>query len=176
MAIQASTVDLDDLFRRYSVELNSFAYRKLRDREAAADLVQDGFVRFLSWARQNADVRLEANPRFFLWRIVGNLTIDFVRSVRTHGKTAPIEDFENVLVDPSPTADRHLEARQQLAMLKAVLAELTADQRTALLLNRIDGLTHDEIAEKLGVSSSMVSKHIIAAMRRCLKRLPSFRR
>lgn len=172
----ASVVDLDGLFRQHARELNGFVYQKLQDREAAADVVQDGFLRFLVWSRQNPDVSLVKSPRFFLWRIIGNLTIDVVRANRVRANTDPIDDYSNLLVDPHPGADRQLEARRQLAMLKAVLADLTVEQRTTLLLNRMEGMTHEEIAKRLNLSTSMVSKHIVAALRRCLKRLPSFRR
>lgn len=151
-------------------------YTKLQDREAAADVVQDGFLRFLQWSRQNPHVSLDKSPRFFLWRIIGNLTIDVVRMNRTRGRTAPIEDYANLLIDPHPGAERALEAKRQLAALTSILAELSHEQRTALLLNRIEGLTHDEIAARLGLSTSMVSKHIVAALRRCVKRLPALAR
>lgn len=44
-------IDLDVLFRLYARDLTSFAFRRLRDREAAADVVQDGFVRYMVWKR-----------------------------------------------------------------------------------------------------------------------------
>ncbi|MGN6463837.1 MAG: RNA polymerase sigma factor, partial [Pseudolabrys sp.] len=46
-----SAIDLDALFRLYSQELNSYAYGRLKAREAAADVVQDSFLRFLVWHR-----------------------------------------------------------------------------------------------------------------------------
>jgi DNA-directed RNA polymerase specialized sigma24 family protein len=44
-------------------------------------------------------------------------------------------------------------------------------QRNVLLLNRIAGLTHAEIAQRLGISTSTVSKYIVAVLDRCLVRL-----
>src|SRR5262245_57213186 len=87
-----SVADLDALFRRYSRELNSYAYRRLKDREAAADVVQDGFLRFLVWSRERSDAVLPNGPRFFLWRVVGNLTIDLVRRNRILGSLAHLDD------------------------------------------------------------------------------------
>jgi RNA polymerase sigma-70 factor (ECF subfamily) len=168
----SSVSDLDLLFRRYSRELNNYAYRRLRDREAAADVVQDGFLRFLLWSRERSDAVLPNGPRFFLWRVVGNLTIDLVRRNRILGPLAPLDDVADRIADPAPTPDRCLESRQQYLLLKATLDELPERQRMALLLNRIEGLTHAEIGVRLGVSASMVSKYIMAVLEHCLDRMP----
>src|SRR5262245_32450869 len=92
--------DLDGLFRRYSRELNSFAYRRLKDREAAADVVQDGFLRFLTWSRERSGSSFPNGPRFFLWRVVGNLTIDLIRRRRVLGPLASLDDVAHEVIDP----------------------------------------------------------------------------
>lgn len=168
--------EFDDLFRRYWSELNGFAYRRLRDREAAADVVQDGFVRFLSWDKSRGELKGAHSPRLFLWRVVANLTIDLIRQKRRRGPAVSLEDVSWHLVDPVPTPDVRLEAQQQFVKLRQALAELTHEQRTSLLLNRVEELTHAEIAVRLGVSASMVAKHVSAAFRHCVRRMPIHRR
>jgi RNA polymerase sigma-70 factor (ECF subfamily) len=44
---------------------------------------------------------------------------------------------------------------------------LSAKPRQALLLNRCDGLSHREIAQKLNVSQSMVARYLAQALRHC---------
>jgi RNA polymerase sigma factor (sigma-70 family) len=177
-AAQASTVeaanagvDLDALFRLYARDLNGFAFRRLNDREAAADLVQDGFLRYLVWSKARTAPTSALDARKVLWSVIGNLTIDFVRQRRSRGTPAPLDVFADRIADPHPTPDRLLEARQAYRLLKQALDESPRIQRTALLLNRIEGLTHGEIAERLGVSRSMVSKYIMAVMDRCVIRV-----
>lgn len=160
--------DLDTLFREHSVELRRFAYRETRDSERAADLVQDAFLRYAS--QPNGSFGIE-QPRFFLWRILRNLLIDLRRMERRRGEHIDLDSASGYLVDPAPTADRRLEARQQLARLRAALAELPENCRHALLMNRLDGISHAEIGARLGVSSSMVTKYIIRALRHCMRRL-----
>lgn len=163
--------DLDALFRLYAKELNKFAGRRLNDREAAADVVQDSFLRFLVWSRVRSETVLPNGARFFLWRIVGNLTIDLIRRNRVLGPGVPLEDLADRLIDPMPTPDRCLEARQDYLLLKRALDEAPERHRAALLLNRIDGLSHAEIAARLGVSASMVSKYIMSVLEHCLDRM-----
>lgn len=168
------TVDLDDLFRRYSRELNDFAYRRLKDREAASDVVQDSFVRFLTWSQGRGKEERANSPRFFLWTVVGNLTLDLIRRNRKAPVQAWTPEAETV-ADPAPGADRWLEARQQYALVRAALDEMPPRYRAALLMNRVQGLTHAEIGVHFGVSASMVTKYVVAALEICASRLKSRR-
>jgi len=177
-AIQEATagaVDLDALFRRYERELNGFAFRRLRDRDAAADTVQDAFERFLRWTRQQAEGERAANPRSLLWTIVGNLTLDLLRR---QGRSAirPLTDADLAVADATPSAQQALEAREQYAAVKAALDELPIGHRKALLMSRLEGRPHAEIAARLGVSKSMISKYIMSALELCIVRLDAFRR
>lgn len=167
------TIELDALFRRYARELNTYAYRRLKDREAAADVVQDSFLRFLLWSRERRDAAFPNGPRFFLWRVVGNLTIDLIRRDRVLGPFMQLDELAEQIADPAPTPDRCLEARQHYRLLKAALDGVPARHRDALLMNRVDGLTHAQIAARLGVSASMVSKYIMSVLEHCLDRLPA---
>lgn len=167
---QESAVDFDALFRRYARELNSFAYHRLNDREAAADVVQDGFVRYMVWHRKRRDPAGAANPRFFLWSVVSNLTIDLIRRRRV-GLFEPMTVATEAVADPAPGPDRWLEARQHYRLVRSALDEMPAKHRTALLLNRLQGLTHAEIAVRLGVSTSMVTKYVVMALESCALRL-----
>lgn len=171
----SESADLDLLFRRYARELNAFAFRRLRDREAAADTVQDGFERFLRWTRQQGGSAKAANPRFFLWATVGNLTLDLLRR-QGRSPIRPLAEADLVVADPAPSAQHTLEAREQYAVVKAALDELPLKHRKALLMNRLEGRTHEEIAARLGVSKSMVSKYIMGALELCFIRLAAYRR
>ncbi|MDE1169325.1 MAG: sigma-70 family RNA polymerase sigma factor [Pseudomonas sp.] len=162
--------DLDRLFRLYHRELQQMAYRRLGDREMAADLTQDAFVRYAGLGQQQRTEGI-LNPRFFLIRVLGNLVIDFARGRKRQGVPASLEDVQEELHDPRPGPERLLELRQQLQCLQQALDELPDNCRDALLLNRLEGLGHQAIAERLGVSASMVSKYIMRALRHCARRL-----
>jgi RNA polymerase sigma factor (sigma-70 family) len=170
-----SPVDLDALFRLYARELTGFAFRRLRDREAAADIVQDGFLRYLVWNRaRNHPVGL-ADARSVLRTVVSNLTIDCARQKKSRGFHDPL-DLAGQIADPYPTQDRFLEGREAFRLVKEALDASPPLQRAALLLNRIGGLTHVEIADKLGLSPQQVSRYVVKVLDRCLVRLSRARR
>jgi RNA polymerase sigma factor (sigma-70 family) len=167
---QNGAIDFDGLFRLYARELNSFAYRRLNDREAAADVVQDGFLRFLIWHRDRRDRTEVLDPRHFLWSIVGNRSLDLIRRKQL-ALFEPMTAAAEAAVDPAPGPERWLEGRQQYRLVRDALNKMPAAHRTALLLNRLEGLTHAEIAVRLGVSTSMVTKYVVMALERCISRL-----
>lgn len=66
-----------------------------------------------------------------------------------------------------PSPETAAEDGQQLDRLRAVLAGLPPLCRHAFLLNRLDGLTHAEIATRLGISQKTVERYIIKAFDTC---------
>ncbi|MDC7788113.1 RNA polymerase sigma factor [Rhodoplanes sp. TEM] len=163
--------DLDTIFRLYSRELHRFAHRRLGDPEMAADVVQDAFLRYLTVTLDGRDGTAPTSPRFFLWRIVSNLMIDWSRRDRRRGVHAALDDVAEHFADPAPLPDRVLEGREEFRIIVTTLDALPRKCRAALLLNRVEGLSHVEIADRLGVSPSMVSKYVVTALRRCMKAL-----
>lgn len=161
---------MEHLFRLYHRELQQIAYRRLGDRELAADLTQDTFLRYVSLDRQARTERID-NPQFFLIRVMRNLIIDFCRSRSRRGPQSSLEDVQDELLDVAPGPAELLLLREQLHLLHAALGELPESCRRALLLNRLEGLSHGAIAERLGVSPSMVSKYIMRALSHCARRL-----
>lgn len=69
--------------------------------------------------------------------------------------------------DPMAAAQR----LQRLEQLKEVLAGLSPRRREALMLHRFEGLSQAQIAERMGISTSMVEKHIAFALLHCKRRL-----
>lgn len=162
--------DLHTLFRLYRAELQRLAYRRTGDHDVAADVVQDAFLRYACMGCGDRPAAVE-NPRFFLWRVVVNLIADLGRTKLRRGIHDNIDDMADTLSDNRPTPEQVLEARQRLKRLRRALDELSPPCRAALLLNRLEGLTHAQVAVRLGVSPSMVSKHIMRALRHCARRL-----
>lgn len=60
-----------------------------------------------------------------------------------------------------------LEFRDKVAALSVLLNELPVACRTAFIMNKVEGLSHREIAETLGISVSMVEKHMLRALSHC---------
>lgn len=168
----AHSFDLARLFVQHRDELQRFALRRLGNREAAADLVQDTFVRFTA-AMSGASTGTGAtsapeidNPRAFLFRITGNLASDALRHDRVvAGVIDPVELSHN---HPAALPSPEVEAvdRDLLRRLQTALAELPEAQRRVLALKRVEGLSHAEIARRTGLSPAAIEKNLARGLRR----------
>ena len=150
----------------YYRELVCFLNAKLGNRQVAEDVVHDAYVRVLERA---SDTPIE-QPRAFLYRTALNLVIDGHRRNALR-QVEPLEvlDSEERFFSPSPQV--LMDRNQRLDLLQRALAELPAACRDCFLLRKLEGLSHPEIAERPGVSRSMVEKHIVNAMKHCRVRL-----
>ena len=164
----AHSFDLARLFAQHRDELQRFAQRRLGNREAAADLVQDTFVRFTAALNGNSTTSAAEidNPRAFLFRITGNLALDALRHDRVvAGVIDPAElDPQHSAALPSPeveAVDRDLVRR-----LQAALTKLPEAQRRVLALKRVEGLSHAEIARRTGLSPAAIEKNLARGLRR----------
>ena len=145
------TVDLESAYRTHAPELHRFAVRQLRDDAAAADVVQDVFVRAWRHAeRYDAGV---ASLRVWLFTIARNLVVDHVRYHRSR---------PGLPTDPGMIGDVAERASREPAssfsddlvttwFLEEALGRIGADQRTAIVETSMRGRPYAEVAAELDV-------------------------
>lgn len=159
--------DIKQLILAHGREVQAFLTQKLRDQDVAADLTQETFLKF---AEQ--DGTAIAHPRAYLYQTARNLATDHLRSLARR-RTDPVAHEELAEIpEDSCDPEQILDARQRLFKLGEMVGELPERTRIIFVLNRIDGLTYSEIAERLGVSQSTVQKHLTSALQHVLQRWP----
>ena len=144
--------------------LRRYAQALMRNREMADDLVQDCLERVVSrWGQR----RSEEGTRSWMFAIVHNLAVNQLRQLRLRGPHVDIEDVdESALVQAPGQEDRLL--RDEL--LRA-LRELPEEQRAALVLVCVDGLSYAEAATELGVPIGTVMSRLSRARARLQRAL-----
>jgi RNA polymerase sigma factor (sigma-70 family) len=151
--MSAADAALAGLYQAHATELHGFARRRV-GRQEAEDVVQDAYLHLL----QRGTAATLEQPRAYLFRIAANLAVDFARRAKIRLRHAG-EVFEldtNVAASPNPEAATG--ASMELARLQACLSKLPPLCRNAFLLNRIEGLTHAEVAGRLGVSVRTIDR------------------
>ncbi|PYQ33995.1 MAG: hypothetical protein DMF57_07555 [Acidobacteria bacterium] len=156
-----------EIYDRYSSRIYNFAYRFLRNSEAAEDATQEVFVKMLKHANQfHGDAKLST----WLFSITANWCRDYLRKADNRAK-----DSEDVLVTlPAPSEfspDRTLEQRENQLRIQKALTALTPEQREAILLSRYQGLSYAEIAQISGCSEGAVKTRVFRAMETLKKAL-----
>jgi len=137
----------DQLVRPHVMALYQFAYRLLRNRADAEDLVQDVLTKLYPRTSEMANLR---DLRPWLMRVMYHRFVDEHRRRRRADHGAPVVD-PSTLVDPDPGPEQRLEMQQHNAHMHRALAELNADQRLLVGMHLIDGYTLDEVARTLDV-------------------------
>lgn len=150
----------------YYRELVSFLSARLGNRQAAEDVIHDAYLRVLE---RNEPEQIE-NPRAFLYRTAMNLVIDRHRRHLVR-KAEPLEVLDLDERWHSPAPSQSMQMNQRLALMQRALDELSAPCRDSFLLRKLDGMSHQQIAEHLGISRSLVEKHIVNAMKHCRVRV-----
>ncbi len=151
-------------------ELLRFLTGRLKCPEVAADLTQETYLRF----HQFIQTTPPNNARALAYRIAVNLANDYQRKVKVRETYNANTDF-TILEDVHPSAlpgpEQVVMAQQQLQCLQDALNELTEECRTAFLLHSVHGLTYPEIAAQLGISRSLVGRHLVKALAHSKQRL-----
>jgi RNA polymerase sigma factor (sigma-70 family) len=151
---------------RYHRELLNFLTRQVKDRDTAIDLAQESCARVLSAQHAGQAV---LDMRALLYRTARNLLIDQHRraEVRRH------DDLDTLPEAQLPAAPRHLQPEEALASQQGVRAYLATIEtlpprcREAFVLHVFDELSHAQIARHMGISVSMVEKHVVRGMAAC---------
>ncbi|MCW5787538.1 MAG: sigma-70 family RNA polymerase sigma factor [Nitrospira sp.] len=108
----------------------------------------------------------------FLFRVATNLLIDHHRR-QQHRDTVTLDDPERSIdqADLSPSIERIVWSKQQVARLQQAIEELPPKCRQVFLLIKFHHFTHAEVAATLGIAQSTVVKHMIKAVDFCRTRL-----
>jgi RNA polymerase sigma-70 factor (ECF subfamily) len=164
------------LVELYRSSVLSACYRILGNQQDAEDVTQDVFVKVY---RKAGSFRGDSGLSTWLYRIAVNLSLNRLRKQkwdRLFGiltlSQAELEETTDTMEAPEQDRpDRQLEASERGRMLTQVLNTLPDKQRVAIVLHKIEGLSHQEIAEILQISLSSVESLIHRAKRNLQKKL-----
>lgn len=146
-----------NIYKANSNAIYRYIYYKCGDEAQANDVAQESFLKL--W--QNCKKVASDKAKAFLYRVANNLFLNEVKSKKIALKYAKKgEDITN----ESP--EYVLEEKQYKEKLERALARLTEAERTAFLMNRIDGKKYKEIAEMLDISVKAVEKRIHKALQK----------
>jgi RNA polymerase sigma factor (sigma-70 family) len=150
------------LFNTAARDLRTYLRRRLRREGDADEVAQEALLRIWN-SRETVDME---TARPLLFRIASNLAIDRLRE-HQRWRFSQLDDTppqaDGVLTDAF-SAERIVAAREELAKVEAAIAALPNNCRTAFLRSRIDGVKHADVAAEMGISKSMVEKHVAEAV------------
>ncbi len=144
-----------DLFDKHFDSVRNYIYYRSGDAETATDIAQETFLRI--WVKQPTDLD---HITGLLFKIAGDEFINQYRKQKVMSKF-------RLNVNPDH-AGRSPEDQMMFEELKEryefALAKLPEKQRTVFLMNRMEQLKYNEIAERLGLSVKAIEKRMNLAL------------
>jgi len=136
-----------EIFERYSGVMLSVCVRYVTDRETARDILQDGFIKLYT----KIDT-FSGSGSFAGWvrRIFVTTSLEYLRQNDALKQRASIEEYGNSIPDNDATVLDKISADD----LMECIAKLPDGYRTVFNLYAIEGYSHPEIAEMLGINES----------------------
>lgn len=154
---------LETALPRHHDLLQAYFRNRLPCPHDAEDHVQEVYSRVIAATAPRTGI---ANWKGFLLRAAANLLTDNFRrdQARAGGRHVPLDDDLDAGSDDVATPERVVAARQRLGHVQAALAELDPVCRDAFLLCRVEGLSHRDIAARLGIEVGAVTRHVERAL------------
>ena len=166
------TEAFDQLVTRYRTRIFGMIYNMVHNEQDAWDLAQDSFVK--AWKSMK---RFRGRSSFYTWiyRIVMNVTIDWLRKKQVKGMRAEFDDaIQAKQIDPAsrtaPKADalpyEIMQRSETRTRIDNAIAQLSPEHRAVILMKEIEEMQYHEIAETLGCSIGTVMSRLFYARKK----------
>ncbi len=148
------------LHERFCEPLQRFFASFRLNSQDVEDLTQEVFLRL---ARPSHRESLR-QPDAFLFTLARNLVRDRARRLQTRAARSAVNLEDLDLPCDRPTPEESVEYEERLRRAAGALAGLKSETRRAFIMHRVQGCSYAEIASDMGVSVSMIEKHVMSAI------------
>jgi RNA polymerase sigma-70 factor (ECF subfamily) len=166
------TEAFDRLVSRCRTRIFGMIYNMVHNEQDAWDLAQDSFLK--AW---KSIARFRGQSSFYTWmyRIVMNVTIDWLRKKQVRGAGAEFDDAIQLKeIDPAsrtvphagPLPHEGMQGREIRDRIEAAIAQLSPEHRAVILMKEIEDMQYREIAESLGCSIGTVMSRLFYARKK----------
>lgn len=153
-------VSFDSIYKKYSKRLYGFVLRYVKQDIDAEEIVQEVFIKI--WQSRDR-INIYSSFDSFLFTIAHNATINLLKKRATERKY--IEHVKSLQrIDETYELTDEIHYKELKHKFQDLLNELSPRQKEIFQLSREEGLSHKEIAEKLGISANTVKNHLVTTL------------
>lgn len=151
----------NQLFESYRNRLFAYLFRITKSKETAEEIVLDVFLKI--WTGRAVITEID-NFEAFLFCVAKNKALDFLRWVQK-SKYQQIELWNRMQEErPSEMTDSRVLLADLETAVQEVVEQLSPQRKMVFVLSREQGLTYEQIAEKLNISTHTVRNHLAASL------------
>lgn len=150
----------DSIYGKYSRRLYSFVFRYVKQRTDTEEIVQEVFIKI--WKSRDK-INIYSSFESFLFTIAHNATVNLLKKRATEQKY--IEHVKSLQhIDETYELINEIHYNELKQKFQSLLNELSPRQKEIFQLSREEGLSHKEIAKKLGISVHTVKNHLVTTL------------
>lgn len=167
-------MQIEDLYSAFAKTVFNLALHYTQNPEDAEEITQDVFVKLYEKGEQ---FKGEASAKTYITRIAINQSLDFLRhkSRQKRGGGAKVRNLDESQQESALHDFNHpgyaLEQKESVAKVYAALNQLPPNQKTAVILLKIEGRSQKEVAEIMDIGTKAVESLFQRAKRGLSKKL-----
>nr|WP_320119374.1 RNA polymerase sigma-70 factor [uncultured Marinifilum sp.] len=165
-SLQSKSVELltekriEELFKEHYSVLTAYAHKFLSDLDDSREIVQSVFVNLID---HKNSVKIHTSAKAHLYTCVRNACLNSIKRKNTHAKHH--DNIRYLNSDIGIGADKILEQTELEYALYMAIDELPEQCQRIFKMNRFEGFTNQEIADKLEISKRTVETQISKALK-----------
>jgi RNA polymerase sigma factor (sigma-70 family) len=173
-----SMAEFQALVEEHQERVRNLCFHFLRNLDDADDIAQEVFIQVYE---SLGHFREEAQLATWIHRITVNKCLDFLKAKKRKKRFAILtslfgfsEEEEEVIPDPGENPHEKLEEKERVETLHAAINQLPENQKTALTLNKLEGMSNKEIAAIMDLTLSATDALLHRARKNLEKYLFSY--
>jgi RNA polymerase sigma factor (sigma-70 family) len=163
VAVKRDREAFHTLYRHYTPMIRAFLLKSMgsgADRSEAEEITQEVLIKV--WNKAASFNPAKASVNTWIFTIARNTRIDFIRRNERNSRDIDVEDIWHEADSPEPLVD--LQQRRAEQVIRQAMATLPDEQVQVLYKAFMEGKSHNEVAEELGLPLGTVKSRIRLAL------------
>lgn len=158
-AADGDSVAFTTIFDHYSPRIFAFVLKVAKSQPAAEDITQEVFLKL--WTSREKFLEIKSYNSY-IFTMAFNYTINYIK--RNSWETSKLRQIKNNLNDHSNITEETIDFNESSLLVQQAVHQLPQQKKIIYKLNREQGLSLDQIAEKMNISRNTVRNHLAEAI------------
>ncbi len=161
-------VEFTILFNRYKKRIYNYAFKMLKDKMLADDVVQDVFIKLF----ENLDnIHNKQSIQFWLFKAARNQMMGFLRSTKTKKLISEAADIDEIEIGSDVSLEDEIENKELSKLILSELENMNEDFREVFVLKEYSGLSYKEIASLIDIGEDLVKSRLYKARQKLINKI-----